>query len=122
VIDDDPDICAVLREVLVDDGFEVDTTESALGVMPLARERRPAVIILDLGLPLKSGAALLSQLKSSDETAGIPAIVLSGMPDILSTTRSDLAYAVLSKPFDSERLLKVVREASQLPGSETSAC
>jgi DNA-binding response OmpR family regulator len=112
VIEDDPQIKELLSEVLTDEGYLVTVRDSALGAMALVRRLRPAVILLDLGLPYRSGATLLSTLKDDQETATIPVIIVSGMPDILTDERSRAAYAVFPKPFSLMPLLAAVREAS----------
>ena len=72
VVEDDPGVAALLAEVLAGAGYAPTTTDSALGAVALARRLRPAVVLLDLGLPYRSGGALLGDLKADPATAGGP--------------------------------------------------
>jgi two-component system, NtrC family, nitrogen regulation response regulator NtrX len=111
VIDDDPDLRGILTDLLEDEGYAVTTAEAVLGAMALARRLRPDVILLDLGLPYRSGASLLPELKADPSTADIPVVVVSGMPEVLTAERRAMAAGVVAKPFDTEVLLAAVRAA-----------
>jgi DNA-binding response OmpR family regulator len=76
VIEDDPHIKDLLTDVLTGDGFSVTAADSVLGAATLIRRLRPCAIVLDLGLPYRSGASLLTDLKGDAETAHIPVIVV----------------------------------------------
>jgi CheY-like chemotaxis protein len=65
--------------VLGEDGFAVERRDSALGLATLLRRWRPDVVLLDLGLPYRSGAAVLADLKSDPATAAIPVVVVSAV-------------------------------------------
>ena len=56
VIEDDLAFREVLTEVLTDAGYSVTATDSVLGMKALVRRERPHVIVLDIGLPYRSGA------------------------------------------------------------------
>ena len=109
VIEDDPSIRDVLTDLLVSAGYEVTATESVFGAQALVKRRRPAVILLDLGLPYRSGASLLAALKADATTASIPIIIISALPNTLTAERRALASYVIEKPFDVEAVLSRVR-------------
>ena len=115
VVEDDPGGAALLAEVLAGAGYAPTTTDSALGAAALARRLRPAVILLDLGLPYRSGGALLADLKADPATAGVPVLVVSGLADALPPARRALAAGVVAKPFSPAALLAAVRGALALP-------
>ena len=83
VVEDDPGVAALLADVLAGAGDAPPTTDSALGAVALARRLRPAVVLLDLGLPYRSGGALLGDLKADPATAGVPVLVVSGLAEAL---------------------------------------
>ena len=89
------------------------STEAALGALALARRLKPDVILLDLGLPYRSGASLLADLKADPRTEPIPVIVVSSMTELLTPDRRALAADVIAKPFDVQMLLERVRVAVQ---------
>ena len=109
VIEDDRDVRVVLTEILTEAGYAVTATESAIGALALARDLEPCVILLDLGLPYRSGASLLAELKADAATADIPVIVVSSMPQLLTPQRRALAADVIQKPFDVQDLVDRVR-------------
>ena len=111
VVEDDQAIAELWMQVLEAEGCEVRRQESALGVAGLLRLWRPDVILLDLGLPYRSGAALLAELKADPESAPIPVVVLSGAPESLTRERAGLAAAVLAKPVSLRVLRRVVQDA-----------
>ena len=78
-----PGGAARLADVLAGAGDAPPTTNSALGAVALARRLRPAVILLDLGLPYRSGGALLGDLKADPASAGVPVLVVSGLAEAL---------------------------------------
>jgi CheY-like chemotaxis protein len=67
---------------------------------------------LDLGLPYRSGAALLADLKAHPATAVIPVIVVSAYTDALPRERAALAAAVIAKPFAPATLLAALHAAA----------
>jgi CheY-like chemotaxis protein len=111
VIEDDAGIRELLTDLLQGDGYAVTATDSALGAATLVRRLLPRVILLDLGLPYRSGAALLGDLKADPATAAIPVVVVSGAPEALPRERAALAAAVLIKPTGPGRLCAVVAAA-----------
>jgi DNA-binding response OmpR family regulator len=121
VIEDDAHIKDLLTDVLTGDGFAVTGADSVLGAAALVRRLRPCAIVLDLGLPYRSGASLLTDLKADPETAGIPVIVVSALPETLTPERRALATAVLAKPISIRDLLRAVHavcpDVTQSPGS-----
>ena len=109
VVEDDPGVAALLVEVLAGAGYAPTTTNSALGAAALARRLRPAVVLFDLGLPYRSGGALLGDLKADPATAGIPVLVVSALAEALPPARRALAAGVVAKPFSPAALLAAVR-------------
>ena len=108
VVEDDERVANVWTQALADEGYEVRTQDSALGMVGLLRAWRPDVLLLDLGLPYRSGASLLAELKADPATAAIPVVVVSAAPDALPSEYRGLAAAVLAKPFDLERVLDLL--------------
>ena len=113
VIEDDQPIRDWLTYVLNDFGYEATATDSVVGAAALARRLQPCVILLDLGLPYRSGASLLAELKAEPDTMPIPVIVVSAMPEVLTDERRGMAAAVLSKPVQVEALLDAIRAAGR---------
>jgi len=115
VVDDEPDILLMLRMALEDESYEV--VLAADGEMALARieEHSPDLVVLDLMMPVLDGYGVLDRLKSSGST--LPVVVLSARNDQADVDRALALGAAefMSKPFDLDRLLKLV--ASILAGA-----
>ena len=111
VLEDNEDISDLWTYVLEGSGYQVVRHESAFGLAALLQHWCPDVILLDLGLPYRSGGAVLADLKADPATATIPVIVVSGAPESLTRRRAALAVAVLTKPVPLQTLLAQVRSA-----------
>ena len=110
VIDDEPPIRKLLRMGLSTQGYEV--IEAANGKMALdLLSEKPALIILDLGLPDIQGHELLRMIRGRDDS--VPIIVLSSRGDEAGKVQAlDLgADDYLTKPFGMEELLARMRAA-----------
>jgi CheY-like chemotaxis protein len=113
VVDDEPDIAAVLADILEDEGYRVVTAfhgQAALEV--LARESFD-LVISDLMMPVLNGAELLRRLRAEPRWAQLPVVLISAAP-VDEGVRA-LADAFLTKPFDLAALLDTV--AALLSGS-----
>ena len=111
VIEDDRTFQDLLTQLLHDAGYDVIATDSVLGTAALVRRQRPDAILLDLGLPYRSGASLLTELKADKRTANIPILVVSGSAEALTPERRALAAAVIDKPPDFDALLAAIGDA-----------
>src|SRR6266542_214093 len=111
IVEDDPTTGQFLVDMLSQGGYAPVLTQSAVGASALLKRLKPRVILLDLGLPFRSGASLLAELKADPRTARIPVVICTGQPRALPAARRVLAAAILPKPIDLESLLRAVREA-----------
>lgn len=77
----------------------------------MAREQRPALVILDLMLPDMDGFELCAKLRADPSTAKIPIVILTALDHTESTRRGGAcgAVAFLTKPFDPDILLATIR-------------
>ena len=101
----------MLIDALTTHGYEVESRDSVFGAAALVRDLHPAAVLLDLGLPFRQGSALLTELKVNPDTADVPVLVMSGMPEVLSEERRAMAAAILAKPFRIGDLLDAIRTA-----------
>src|SRR5438045_8182587 len=84
VVDDDMFMVAALAELLEEDGYDVQTATNGFSALRHALEQRPAVILLDLVLPERSGAELLKDLRADPTTRDLAIVIVSGHVDRLS--------------------------------------
>lgn len=120
LVDDDPDLLRALRLRLRANNYEVTTASDGYAAIAAAQKERPALIILDLGLPVGDGFVVLNRLQNSDALSGVPVIVLSAR-DPQNNEEKALkagAAAFFQKPADNDELLNVIR-VSIGPASST---
>ena len=121
VVEDNEPMSELLAVLLSTEGYEVTRVDSAFGVGRTVRELQPLAVLLDLGLPFRSGADLLTELKSDRLMEQVPVIVISGLAEELGEERRALATAVFSKPVDIQGLLDVLNNIRAQARHETGA-
>jgi two-component system, OmpR family, KDP operon response regulator KdpE len=111
VVDDDPDLVRALRLRLRANDFEVNTATDGYSAIASAQKDRPALIILDLGLPVGDGFVVLDRLQNIDTLCGVPVIVLSARDPQANEQRALRAGATafFQKPADNDELLSAIR-------------
>ena len=110
VVDDDADIRVTLGELLEAEGYVVATAahgEEAL-TMLRAADQPPALILLDLMMPVMNGWQFL-QVRQDDETLRrVPVAVISASSNYKASIAGFSVEESLAKPLDFERLLTTV--------------
>ena len=107
VVDDDPGIGDMLREMLSDAGYEAEIEVNGQDVQQMA-EPFPDLLILDIRLSGTNGRTICEQLKRQPATRHIPIIILSAHKDTRQIAREAGADDFLAKPFDMGDLLSLV--------------
>jgi two-component system response regulator HydG len=113
VIDDEPEMCALLAGSLTDGGVEARTACSAEQALALLAETTFDVILTDVSMPVMDGLKLCERV--AHVQPGVPVIVVSGRADLqtaISAMRAS-AYDFLTKPVDPELLELAVARALQ---------
>jgi CheY-like chemotaxis protein len=106
IVDDEPVILELIREVLEDEGFTVLTASTGTAALYLVQRTPVALILTDLMMPNFSGLELARRLHAHPETAAIPLVLMSAaMPEQVS----DLFVAVIHKPFPIDTVVQTVR-------------
>jgi CheY-like chemotaxis protein len=117
VVDDDPDILAALSAVMNEEGFSVQVARNGQEALDLVGAVPPALILLDLMMPVMDGREFGSRIRGCPDWANIPIIVLSADRDARSTAQDLDAAGCLTKPFELEALCGLVHSVvSSLPG------
>jgi two-component system, cell cycle response regulator DivK len=111
VVEDDPEIAAMLVSVLQDHGYRALAAHTGVEAVEIARAERPDLISLDLFLPGLTGQDALHLLKASEETAVIPVIAVSAFLEILSPGDRSALVALLPKPLEIDELLTAVERS-----------
>jgi CheY-like chemotaxis protein len=119
VVDDDAGIRTALRDLLEMEGYSV--TEAANGLAALGKLRaglRPAVILLDLMMPVMDGWDLRTEQLRDPELRGIPVLIVTAAgfsQESINTQFGSMHF--VPKPPPPERLLEAVRKLCLSPGA-----
>ncbi len=107
VVDDEPDIVALVAYHLVKAGYRVSTATSGPDAITQARGDRPSLIVLDLMLPGMSGFDVLEQLRGDDGTRDVAVLMLTARKEEPDRIRglSLGADDYLTKPFSPQELV-----------------
>jgi two-component system, chemotaxis family, chemotaxis protein CheY len=107
VVDDDPDILEAICDILDGEGYRVARARHGLEALAAVERESPAIILLDLMMPVMDGLAFAHALRSRDGDRGVPIVVISadGNPQKAAAVG---ARGFLAKPFDIDALLAQV--------------
>ncbi|HYL88686.1 MAG TPA: response regulator [Burkholderiales bacterium] len=115
VLDDDPDMRALMQRHLTGAGYEVTLAESANAASETIAARRPDLIIADVNMPEVSGVEFVSKLRDHARSDGIPVIYLTGMEQTSELAVKTVGFPLLAKPVVQRELLALVKR--QLPSA-----
>lgn len=110
VVDDSSDIRTVVTYSLLDQGFSVVEASNGYEAIQLARQCKPAVILLDLCMPGIDGWEVTLQLRSDPALEDVPIIAMTAY-DVSSAIRAAQTAGcqqVISKPFDLFEIIQSV--------------
>ncbi len=113
VVEDDAVIRQVITEVLEDRGFRVSAVSNGSEALVALDTERPAVMVLDLLMPVMHGWAFMESYFEKTEGSPIPIVVVSVNPILpRSFDRFGVRHCV-GKPFQVDDLVAAVEEATQ---------
>lgn len=112
VVDDEPDIRTLLKEILEDEGFEVRVAENAAQARTARRERRPDLVLLDIWMPDTDGITLLKEWAQNEEI-DMPVVMMSGHGTVETAVEATRlgAYDFIEKPLSIAKLLLTIQRA-----------
>jgi two-component system, sensor histidine kinase and response regulator len=107
VVDDDPDVRALLCDLFSREGYRVHVAnDGAAAISFLEHHSPPSAILLDVLMPGILGTSVLSYLGSRPSLVGIPVAVVSSSPQLVPD-----GYPAFKKPLKFAPLLEFVRNA-----------
>jgi CheY-like chemotaxis protein len=108
VADDAPDTVQMVAALLELAGLPCLTAANGLEALVAAHVRRPALILMDINMPVLSGLEAARLLKSSDVTRAISIVAHTAKPDFDSEPFAHLFVHVLAKPAPPDALLAAI--------------
>ncbi|MEK7423957.1 MAG: response regulator [Actinomycetota bacterium] len=111
VADDDPEIVGLLTLRLGRQGYRVCTASDGQAALDQARTEKPALVILDVMMPQKSGWEVARALRQDPATAAVKILMLTAIGQQVNEMTSPLygADAYLDKPFEFGALEAMIR-------------
>ena len=111
VLDDDASVRNSIEQLLDSDGLKAQSFEDAEGFLAYAQSHPVRLAVLDVWMPNKSGLEVQAQLQVVSPDTKV--IVMTGrlIPAIRAAALEGGAFAFLTKPFDDETFLALVRQA-----------
>ncbi|MGO9803007.1 MAG: response regulator [Steroidobacteraceae bacterium] len=112
IVDDNPTNLKLASDVLLSDGFAVDTAQDAEQAQAILQQRIPDLILMDIALPGMDGLSLTRRLKSEDRFRHVPVVALTA-----SAMRGDEEKALaagcagyITKPIDTRAFSRQIGE------------
>jgi len=118
VVEDEPDVAEVAKEVLEADGFEVLTAYDGLSALDQIPKVKPDLVLLDVMLPTVDGFELCKTIKDNPETREILVVLFTAAtePFLMERIVGVGANDYLTKPVNSDKLVQKVRSLLELAG------
>lgn len=115
IVDDEPDTCENLSDILTDLGYVVDTANDGLSALELVKRQHYDIALLDLRMPGMDGLELYRRIR--EISAGTVAIVVTAYAtsDTAKSVLSAGAWKIMSKPVNIGGLLALVATALDTP-------
>jgi DNA-binding NtrC family response regulator len=113
VVDDDPEFCKTLKDILTLRGFKVETESEPQGVLGHLQDNyQLAIVLLDLKLGEVNGVEVMKDIQA--KYPGKPVVLMTGyrqeMGESIEQARKIGAYTCLYKPFEMDDLFKLIEE------------
>jgi two-component system phosphate regulon response regulator PhoB len=124
VVDDEPDIVALVAYHLAKAGYRVSTASGGADALEVARRERPSLVVLDLMLPDRSGFDVLEELRNDDATHDVAVLLLTARREEPDRIRglSLGADDYLTKPFSPQELVlrvgAILRRVASAPPTQ----
>lgn len=112
VVDDEPDICGLVSDILTDEGYQVSAAETAASAREQVSQSEYDLVLLDIWMPDEDGITLLKDWKDN-KIIQCPVVMMSGHGTVdtaVEATRLG-AYAFVEKPLTTAKLIQTIRKA-----------
>ncbi len=107
VVEDDPDLLALVEIILSDAGYAVAVASDGAQALSLVKERMPSVILLDMRMPVMNGWEFAREYRARHGRA-TPIVVVTAAEDARARAQEIGADAWLEKPFDLDEVVRMV--------------
>lgn len=113
ILDDDPDICTMIKMVLEYHGFDAIVTDNEITAAAILASQKVDLIIMDMLLSGADGTDICRRIKGDKATSSIPVLMFSAHPTAKEICLSAGADDFIPKPFEMNDLIAKVRSYSE---------
>ena len=114
IVDDDPEICETLSDILDEEGYDVVTANDGQEALEKIRQDSFNLVITDIKMPIMDGMALLKEIEKSHTDIEVIVITSYGNEgQQVEATRLG-AYEYLNKPLKVDQLKNIIARALQM--------
>ena len=113
IVDDEPAIRSMLREVLHDEGYAVIEASNGRAMLEIVLRDRPDLVLMDVMMPGGDGRDGYRALRSQSDLSVIPVVMMSAAVQPHGLDPSIAGF--LKKPFDLNRLVALVADLIESP-------
>ena len=112
VVDDEPDICGLVSDILTDEGYQVSAAETAASARRQVTQSSYDLVLLDIWMPDEDGITLLKDWKNN-KVLHCPVVMMSGHGTVETAVEATRlgAYAFVEKPLTTAKLIQTIRSA-----------
>ena len=106
IVEDDREVAATINDVVEDRGYRALRAENGREALAQLEHETPALMLIDLFMPVMNGVELLKVIKKSPKLSAIPRVIMTAANDQMIGVREDVT--VLYKPVDFDALTQLL--------------
>jgi len=107
IVEDDHDVALTINDVVEDSGYRAICASNGREALLVLEDEVPALMLIDLFMPVMNGVELLKVIKKTPRLASIPRVIMTAANDQMIGVREDVT--VLYKPVDFDALTQLLR-------------
>ena len=118
-IDDSPQICRIMNQIIVKAGYQFMGIEQPIQAVPQLIVAKPKIIFLDIGMPILNGYEVCTQIRRVSKLQEVPIIMLTGNDGVFDRVKAKVCGAsdFISKPIEVEKILQTIDKFSNVDAS-----
>ena len=102
VVEDDQDVAMTINDVVEERGYRAICVPNGRAALSVLESERPALMLVDMFMPVMNGAEFLKVIKKTPKLASIPRVIMTAANDPMIGIKEDVT--VLYKPVDFDAL------------------
>src|SRR6185369_14542531 len=117
VIEDDQDVAMTINDVVEERGYRAICVPNGKAALSVLEREHPALMLVDMFMPVMNGAEFLKVVKQTPKLASIPRVIMTAANDPMIGIREDVT--VLYKPVDFDALNRLLVRYCEPPQAQT---